>query len=117
MDQHCNADGLRNVTDSQRTRRGLSDVWLVVGTRWKVLRGLHHLTIIPDFEHERHSNLNVIIDMAMEQPESRIVSEESDDRESAVWNGNGVFDWRPEQATSNLPTFIQLNHLEFKIIN
>lgn len=64
---------------------------LIVVARGEILWYWSHLVIITNFEYNRHADLRMEIDVAMEQPETRIVGNKTYDGVSAVGNGNSVF--------------------------
>ena len=59
------------------------------------------------FENQSHSKMVMPRHMAMKEPISNIVRDESDDSKSSIWNGNVVFQRRIDEILFNASIRIQ----------
>lgn len=79
----------------------------VIRAGWKVFWNGSHLVVVAHLEHERHAHLDVVLNVAMEQPVARIVGDKPNDCVATVGHGDRVLGGSTAQPAFDEARIIQ----------
>lgn len=81
---------------------------LIITALRKVFGNRHHILMVSNFENQSHTYFRVELNVTMEQPISRVISDEPDNCIPSIRDSDCVFHWSMLQVPVKSTGFVQI---------